>query len=86
MNLCFIMGKIVSEIKFDFVMDEKSIGKNVSAVRFYINALEEKINVIGYNKIADYCYQNLNVGNNVFIEGFLRTDGKVQIEELAFGY
>ena len=84
MNLCFIMGKIVSKIQFDFIMKGKSIGKNVSIVRFCVYALGEKINVIGYNKVADYCYQKLNIGDNVFIEGFLRTDGKVQIEKFTF--
>ena len=79
MNLCFLIGKIVSEIKFDFIIDGKSIGSNVSAVNFLIDVFGEKINVIGYKKTADYCYQKLNVGDNVFIEGFLRTDGKVQI-------
>ena len=89
MNLCFIMGKIVSEIEFDFVIGNEeyfSKKENISLVRFYIDALEEKINIIGYNEIADYSYQKLNVGDNVFIEGFLRTDGKVQIEELTFWY
>ena len=30
MNVCFLIGKIVSKIKFDFILN----GKNISIVRF----------------------------------------------------
>ena len=80
MNLCFLMGKIASEIKFDFVITGKSIGKDVSVVNFWVDVFGEKINVIGYNKVADYCYQKLDVGDNVFIEGFVSK--KVEIKNI----
>ena len=84
MNICFLIGKIISEIKFDFVIDEEGFGKKISIVRFCIDVLEERINVVGYNKLADFCYQKLNIGNIVFIEGFLRTDGKIEIKNIKY--
>ena len=32
MNICFLVGKIISEIKFDFVIDEEGFGKKISIV------------------------------------------------------
>ena len=84
MNECFFIGKIVSEIKFDFIINGKSIGKKISIVRFCIDVLGEKINVLGYNNIADFCYQKLNIGNNVFIEGILRTDGNIEVRSIKY--
>lgn len=84
MNECFMIGKIISDIKFDFIINGKSIGKNISIVRFCVDVLGEKINVVGYNNIADFCYQKLNIGNNIFIEGFLRTDGNIEIRSIKY--
>ena len=79
MNLCFSMGKIISEIEFDFVIKEKSIGKHVSVVNFWLDVFGEKINIIGYNNIADFCYQKLAVEENVLIKG-IASNGRVEIE------
>ena len=56
MNICFLMGKIISEIEFKFIIQ----GKKTSIATFQIE-LENKsrIKVKGYNEIADYCYQKL---------------------------
>ena len=88
MNECFIIGKIISEIKFDFVIGKEeyfSKKENISVVRFCLELLDKnKICVIGYNPIADLCYQRLNIGNNIFIEGFLRTDGNIEIRSIKY--
>ena len=46
--------------------------------------LWELKNVVNYNSIADFCYQNLSIGNNVFIEGFLRIDGNIEIKSIEY--
>ena len=88
MNECFIIGKIISEIKFDFVIGNEeyfSKKENISVVRFCLELLDKnKICVIGYNSIADFCYQKLSIGNNVVIEGFLRTDGNIEIKSIKY--
>ena len=77
MNLVFIYGKIVEDIKFDFIIN----GKHNSIARFKIQLNNKHIvQVIGYDEIADFCYQNLGTGMQAWIEGKLTT--KMQIEIL----
>ena len=68
MNTCFLIGKIVSDIKFDFMI----YSKYTSIVQFYIKDKRKNIiKIVGYDKIADYCYKNLKKNNIVFIEGIM---------------
>lgn len=66
MNICFLTGKIVSDIKFDFMI----YSRHTSIVQFYIKDKRKNIiKIVGHDKIADYCYKNLKKNNIVFIEG-----------------
>ena len=57
MNFCFLIGKIISEIKFDFVIGNKCFQKEkISVVRFKIRVSKEEIYIIGYN---NYRFTNL---------------------------
>ena len=68
MNICFLTGKIVSDIKFDFMI----YSRYTSIVQFYIkDKRKNNIKIVGYDKIADYCYKNLKKNNIVFIEGIM---------------
>ena len=68
MNICFLTGKIVSDIKFDFMI----YSRHTSIVQFYIKDKRKNIiKIVGYDKIADYCYKNLKKNNIVFIEGIM---------------
>ena len=70
MNRGFFIGKVYSNIKFDFILK----GKNISIVRFYIKLLDGNIiKVKGYDEIAYYCYSNLKYGDIVKIEGSLNS-------------
>ena len=52
MNICFIMGKLIEDINFRFILN----GKNDSIVNFKIELLNNSvINIIAYNHQADYC-------------------------------
>ena len=85
MNICFLMGKIISDVEFDFIIDNNKGFKNekISVVRFNLKLLDENVvNIIGYNNIADFCYQELNIGNNIFIEGYINTFGVVEIKNI----
>lgn len=79
MNLCFLIGKVVSEIQFDFLLNSKDI----SIVRFSIE-LENKSVVIvkGYNEIADYCYKKLIKGSIVGLQGSLNSNNKIIITDI----
>ena len=66
MNICFLTGKIVSDIKFDFMI----YSRPTSIVQFYIKDKRKNIiKIVGYDKIADYCYKNVKKNDIVFIEG-----------------
>ena len=84
MNICFLMGKIISDVKFDFVIGNNKYLKNgkISVVRFKVELLDENVvNIIGYNDIADFCYQKLEKGNIVNILGKLNTKMEIEIKE-----
>lgn len=71
MNEVFLMGKIITEIKFDFLLNNKK----KSIARFYIETFDKKkIKIIGYDGVADYCYRKLYKELLVFIYGTLNTD------------
>ncbi len=80
MNLVFIIGKIVSEIEFSFVLNSK----NISIVHFKIELNNKTIvKVKGYNEVADFCYSKLKKEDNVFICGELNTKGEINVRDLG---
>ena len=85
MNICFLIGKIISKIEFDFVIGDNKSFKNrkISIVRFSLKLLDRNIvNIIGYNNVADFCYQKLKIGENVFIQGFINNSGEIEIKNI----
>jgi len=85
MNICFLIGKIISDVEFDFVIDNNKGFKNrkISVIKFKLKLLDENVvNIIGYNNVADFCYQKLNIGENVLIEGFINNAGKIEIKNI----
>ena len=80
MNLCIVMGKIISEIEFKFIIDSK----NKSIVEFEIETLDSNIvKIYGYNEIADYCYRKLSIYDNILIEGIVCQNVKVEIKQIT---
>lgn len=64
MNECFFIGRIIEGIKYDFILN----GKNDAISRFKVKLMDgETINVVSYNKNADYCYRVLEDNDVVFI-------------------
>ncbi len=85
MNICFIIGKIISDVEFDFIIDNNKGFKNdkISVVRFKLKLLDENVlNIIGYNNIADFCYQRLKIGENILIQGFINNSGEIEIKNI----
>ena len=84
MNICFLIGKIISDVKFDFVIGNNKYFKNgkISVVRFKVELLDGNVeNVIAYNKKAEECYRKLEKGGLVNILGELDTKMEVEIKE-----
>ena len=79
MNICFLIGKIVSEIEFDFLCDDK---KHDSIVGFDIETSDgfggytKTINrIYAYDEIADEIYSKYQKGSYIEITGYIE-DGK----------
>ena len=84
MNICFLIGKIISDIKFDFIIgNNKYFNKEkVTIVRFKIELLDGNIvNVIGYNSIADKCFRKLKKDKIIIIQGVINSLGKIEIKD-----
>ena len=80
MNICFLIGKIISDIEFKFIVDNTSY----YAIAIFQIELNNKsiITVKGYNKIADICYSRLRENNIILIQGYLNSKVEVNIEEI----
>lgn len=83
MNICFIIGKIISEIKFDFIIENNTISKDIVTTRFEI-LLENGsiIKVKLYGKIAEECFQKYVKSDIVSIYGILNSNGELEIQEI----
>ena len=77
MNEVFIIGKVVTEVKFDFILSSKNI--SVNSFRLITVYDKQEINVITYDEMADYTYANIKLGNIVMQKGYLEND-KVILE------
>lgn len=80
MNICFLIGKVISDIEYRFIVDNKKY----YAIAIFQIELNNKsaIAVKGLNKIADYCYKNLRKKNTIIIEGTLNSKLEGIIEKL----
>ena len=79
MNICILIGKICSNVQFDFILN----GKNISIVRFNLKLSNGSIiKIKGYNEMADYCYRNLKEGDVVLIEGMLNSKIEIILKEI----
>lgn len=82
MNLCFFMGKIMSDINFKFIINKR---KNISIATFEVKLNNKsKIKVIGYNEIADICYCKMKIYDDIYIYGLLNSNGEIEIKEIYF--
>ena len=71
MNKVFLIGKIITEIEFKFIINSKDI----SIASFKIETLDKQIiQIRAYNEIADYVYSKFNKNDFIVIEGRLEED------------
>ena len=74
--------EIVSKIEFDFLIDNGKISKEISIARFNLQIDKENIvKIFVYNNFADIVYRELKLGDNIGIEGSLKTNGYIKLEK-----
>lgn len=81
MNICFFIGKICSEIGFNFILNSKDISIAVFDLELLNGSI---VKVKAYNEIADYCYSNLEKGTNIQVKGYINGEYETILEELNF--
>ena len=71
MNEVFLIGKIISDIKFKFIINSK----NKAIACFEIKTADKQIvRMQAYNQLADFVYSKLNKNNQVFINGYIENN------------
>ena len=71
MNEVFLIGKIISDIEFKFIINSK----NKAIAYFEIETVDKQIvRVQAYNQFADFAYSKLNSNDKVFINGYIETN------------
>ncbi|MGN1327497.1 MAG: hypothetical protein ACI4VQ_05445 [Clostridia bacterium] len=69
MNEVFLIGKIITEIEFKFII----YSKNIAIAKFEIITLsdEQVIHIVAYNEMADFVYRRLNKNDIICINGHI---------------
>lgn len=71
MNEVFLIGKIISDIEFKFIINSK----NKEIAWFEIETNDKQIvRIQAYNQLADFVYSKLNTNDKVFINGYIETN------------
>ena len=72
MNKVYLIGEIVTDINFKFIINSK----NISIVIFKIKTIRDNqiISIKCYNETADYFYSKYKKGDFVTIEGYLENN------------
>ena len=71
MNEVFLIGKIISDIEFKFIINSK----NKAIACFEIKTADKQIvRTQAYNQLADFAYSKLNTNDKVFINGYIETN------------
>ena len=78
MNKVFLIGKIITDIDFKFIISSK----NISIARFKIETMDRQIIAIkAYNEMADYYYSNFEIKDTICIKGRINTKGEIIINK-----
>ena len=82
MNICFLKGKIISDINFKFIVNNKKY----YAISIFKIKLDNKsiLTVKGYNETADWFYRNLIKNDNIAIYGNLNSEMEIIAQDIEF--
>lgn len=71
MNEVFLIGKIISDIEFKFIINSK----NKAIACFEIETADKQmVRIQVYNQLADFVYSKLNTNDKVFINGYIEAN------------
>ena len=82
MNICVVMGKIIEEVNFEFIYNEKYI----SIANCKIQLMDKsQIEIFKLDEKADYMYKAVNMNDIILVSGSIvneRKTNKIRIEEI----
>ena len=79
MNQVFILGKIISDIEFKFMIKNK----NKAIAIFKVKLLDDTIvTVEAYNEKADYCYSKLTKNDVIYIQGYINSKMQIIVKDI----
>lgn len=78
MNEVFLIGKVITEVDFKFIINSTRLSK----AKFSIETLEdgEMINIVAYDEMSDYIYRNVKSEDIIMINGYI--ENNVIIKEI----
>ena len=80
MNEIFLIGKIFTDIDFKFIVNLK---KKKSIVMFRLETIDANvINIVAYNKMADYIYSKIKKEDIVFIYGEFKHKNNINVRKI----
>lgn len=82
MNVCIIMGRILEEINFNFIYNNKYV--SIANCKIEI-AKETQIEIYGLDEKADYMYSKLNKDGTILVYGSIVNEGrtnKIEVKEI----
>lgn len=74
MNEIFLIGKVITEVEFKFIIN----AKNISIAKFSLETTDKQIvKIEAYNEQADFVFRRLRKEDNIIINGYITTKGTV---------
>ena len=78
MNKIYLIGEIITNIDFKFIINSK----NKAIACFEIKTADKQIvRIQAYNQLADFAYSKLNTNDKVFINGYIE-DNVVKVKNI----
>ena len=78
MNIIFLKGKIINEIKYEFIINNI----NNAIVIFKMQVEDNIITIKGYDEIADFCYSKLKIGDEIYLQGSINSKMEIILQEI----
>lgn len=80
MNIVALIGTIISQIDFKFIINSKDI----SIAQFELETMDKKatVKVKLFDELADFAYSKLNKGDKLMIMGYINSECEIIVEEI----
>ncbi len=75
MNLCALKGKVIEDVRFDFLYNSKRISVAKMKLKLRNGSI---ITIKGHDEMADWMYKNIIKNYDIVLYG--RVDSKLEIE------